>query len=589
MRSFLIALPFLLISFPTLASLLPQKIPEPKSIAEDSGWIKTGRYEEVERIGRALQKEYPASVRLSSFGQTPEGRPLWAIVLAADKGFTSSSAKRPGREAVLIQGGIHAGEIDGKDASFFVMREILAGRMLPGVLKKLTLIFVPVFNADGHERFKTNNRPNQIGPEEMGWRTTSQNYNLNRDYLKAEAPEMQAKLRLMNEWDPILFIDLHVTNGAKFQHDIAVIVEPARLGPPALQKAARDLSDHAMSELKREGHLPLWFYPAFIETDQPSSGFATGPQSPRFSNGYWGLRNRLGVLVETHAWRTYKERVHSTINSLRAMLALAQTSAPQWRAAAREAEAAHRSLAGQSVVLRYKNSDKPDAIPFEGYAYSRTASAISGQTLISYDTSIKKSYQLPLFFELQPSLSLEAPRGGYLIPPAYRSLWEAKLKLHAIAYQVVPKPVSLKGEEFRMESVELSDQSYEGRQRATVKGAWQPRSIATAAGSLWVPIAQPGAMTLLQLIEPLSPESLLAWGFMNQIFERKEYMEDYVAEEVARQMLLDPKIKAAFEEKLKDSRFAASPEERLDFFYQRHPSFDERWNTYPIARLERAP
>lgn len=580
---FSLALSFLLLTTHLFAAPAPLQ-----SVAESSQWLRTGRYDEVEAIGRALQQRYPKQFHLSSMGTTPEGRTMWVYVLGTGGKFEPKVAREK-RETVLIQGGIHAGEIDGKDASFLLLREILEGKTLPQLLQKINLVVVPVFNVDGHERFKTNNRPNQIGPEETGWRTTGLNHNLNRDYLKAEAPEMQAMLRLMNAWDPILAIDLHVTDGAKFQHDIAVMVEPASRGPTALQKAARDLSDKVMADLGRDGHKPLWFYPSFREEDKPASGFSVGPQSPRFSNGYWGLRNRLGVLVETHSWRTYAERVRSTYHSLISMLSAAQSSAHSWRTAAREADSLHQSLANQTVTLRYKNGEKADAIDFQGYAYTREPSLISGQPMIRYDTSKPVTTQLPIYVELESDIRVQAPQAGYLIPPAYSTIWAPKLQLHGISFSKLKKTLTAKGSHFRVEKVELSPQSYEGRQRADVKGAWEPADIVGDKGALWVPIAQQNAMALLQLIEPTSSESLLSWGFMNQIFERKEYMEDYVAEEAAREMLKDPAIKTAFDEALKDSEFASSAAKRLDFFYRRHPSFDERWYVYPIARLDRAP
>jgi len=79
--------------------------------------------------------------------------------------------------------------------------------------------------------------PINADPEEMGWRTTAQNLNLNRDYVKADAPEMQAMLRLLAEWDPILLADLHVTDGAEFEHDVSVNVAPTLAGDDELRLA----------------------------------------------------------------------------------------------------------------------------------------------------------------------------------------------------------------------------------------------------------------------------------------------------------------------------------------------------------------
>ncbi len=553
--------------------------------AEQSQWRKTGRYEEVEKFGKTLQNQFPRAVRLVTFGESPEGRPLWALILSQAGLFEPSAVQRAGRTIVLVQGGIHAGEIDGKDASLAFARDVLQGKVLPGLLKDLTLVIIPVFNVDGHERFQAFNRPNQNGPEEMGWRTTAQNFNLNRDYLKAEAPEMQAMLRLMNAWDPILAIDLHVTDGAKFQHDIAVMVEPASSAPPLLKQAALNLSAQVMLDLKRDGHQPLWFYPSFREEDKPESGFVLGPQSPRFSNGYWGLRQRLGVLVETHSWRSYAERVQSTYHALTSLLSAAQSSGRSWRQAAAEAARDEARLAGRDVVLSFKTGDDKEIIDFAGYAYTRGISAISGQSKIVYDDKQPVFWKVPLLTASVPELTVHAPGGGYLIPRAYRWLWESKLKLHDIQFSVIKKPMDVKVEEFRFESAKLSDKVSEGRQRVNVTGGWKDAQAHLVTGSLWVPIRQARAKLLMQLIEPLSAESLLAWGFMNQVFERKEYMEDYVTEEIARTMLEDPRIKEAFAERMKDPEFAKNPHERLDFFYRRHPSFDRQWNLYPIVRL----
>src|SRR5688500_11665723 len=160
------------------------------TVAEQSDWKRTGRYAEVEALCRALPQAYPGKVRCEAFGTTPEGRPMLAFIASTDGTLTPAAVLKKGRPVLFFQGGIHAGEIDGKDAGLWLLRDVLAGKALPGVLQGVTAVFVPVFNVDGHERFGPNQRPNQVGPEETGWRVTAQHLNLNRDYLKAEAPEM---------------------------------------------------------------------------------------------------------------------------------------------------------------------------------------------------------------------------------------------------------------------------------------------------------------------------------------------------------------------------------------------------------------
>ncbi len=212
------------------------------TLAERTQWKQTGRYDEVISLCKDFVAAYPTKVACSQFGESPEGRPLLALIASADGTLDPQAAKAKDRPVVLVQGGIHAGEIDGKDAGFLLLRQLLRGEAAPGILSKLTLVFVPVFNVDGHERFGKYNRPNQRGPEEMGWRTTAQNFNLNRDYTKADSPEMAAMLKLLHAWDPILYVDLHVTDGGDFRPDVSLTVCPSRKGPEALTQAGARLA-----------------------------------------------------------------------------------------------------------------------------------------------------------------------------------------------------------------------------------------------------------------------------------------------------------------------------------------------------------
>jgi hypothetical protein len=552
-----------------------------KTEAEKTDWKRTGRYSEVVRLCEDFPKYFPKQVVCQRFGTTPEGRPMLSLV-AGDE-------RKRDRPVILFQGGIHAGEIDGKDAGFLFLREVLEGKRLPGILQKATLVFVPVFNVDGHERFGKNNRPNQVGPEEMGWRTTAQNFNLNRDYLKADAPEMRAMHDLLNHWDPLVYVDLHVTDGAQFQHDIAVMVEPTLAGPEALKNAGVTFRDQIMSDLGQAGHKPLWFYPSFDKDDDPTSGIHAGPQPPRFSNGYWGLRNRFGILVETHSWRNYAHRCRATVAALDSIVKATAENAKAWRAAAEAADRETSQLAGKNAILSYRNTDRTEIFNFLGYKYVRRDSPVSGQLMTVYDPNQPEVWKMPLRKEVVPRLQMAAPGSGYLVPAAYRPLVEPRLKAHHLQFQVLDQSQDVPASVYRITDVKLAGSSYESHQRAEFKGQWGQSQERIAAGSLWVPIAQAGAILLMQLMEPESSDSFLAWGYLNEIFERKEYMEPYVAETVAQEMLKDPSVKQEFEKRLEDPAFAKSPQARLDFFYRKHHSFDQRLNRYPILRLEKSP
>ena len=573
-----------------LAALLvasPLPAADLRTHAERSDYRETGRYAEVESLCKQFESDYPEQVRCFSFGTSPEGRPMWALAANAHGVLTPEQAQRAGLPVVLFQGGIHAGEIDGKDAGFRVLRELLQEPKNPNPLRSQVMLFVPVFNVDGHERFAAWNRPNQRGPVEMGWRTTGQNFNLNRDYMKADAPEMQHMLDLVQAWDPLFYVDLHVTDGAQFRHDISVQVEPKFAGDANLQAIGRKFQNGVLEDLRQGGSLPLPYYPSFIENDNPASGFADGVSTPRFSTGYFLLRNRFGVLVETHSWKTYPQRVDATARSIRAMLTQVAGNAKTWQAQARAADAAAAKLGGQPVVLDYTHSEKARPIDFLGYAYTRTPSEVSGGLMTRYDESTPEIWKLPLFDDIQPKLTVTAPRGGYLIPPMYAAKLGPQLARHGIAFTPIKTPQTVAVSEYRAETANFSKAPFESHQTLTVTGQWQASRSDLPAGTLFVPIAQPKARLVIALLEPEAPDSYLSWGLFNNHFERKEYMEDYVAEAVARDMLKDPAIKSAFDKRVaEDKAFAESPQQRLDFFAQRHASWDTRYRLYPVRRTE---
>lgn len=558
--------------------------------AERSKYRETGRYAEVLELCAAYAQAYPEVARCDEFGRTPEGRPMVALVASRSGAMTPALAREKSIPVILIQGGIHAGEIDGKDAGFWAMREILDGKVAEGALGKLVLVFVPVFNVDGHERFGAWNRPNQRGPKEMGWRSTAQNYNLNRDYMKADAPEMQAMLKLINTWDPLVTVDLHVTDGAKFEHDVSITLEPVYSGDDALRQLGLALRTSLIEDLTRQGSLPLPFYPSFVVNDDPSSGFADGVATPRFSTGYLPLRNRIGILVETHSWKDYKTRVQITRNALVSLVTLAGTKGFDWIALAARADKRATLLGGQNVPLAYAAQGEPREIEFRGYAYTRTPSPVSGALMTRYDEDKPEIWKVPLRDDVRPSLSVTAPLGGYIVPAAHADWVAQRLDLHGVEYRRLDAPIAHAATQtFRAERVEFSPNSVEGHQRLTVTGAWKDEARDVPAGSLWVPIGQAKSRLVVALLEPQAPDSLVAWGDFNTAFERKEYMEDYVAEEVAEQMLKkDAKLAAEFKARLDaDPAFAQDPAARLDFFYRRHSSFDERFELYPVMRVGR--
>src|SRR5579863_5454339 len=409
------------------------------SIAEESGFRCTGRSDEVIRLCAAFAAAWPHAVRRLEFGHSAEGRPMLALL---------ASRADPRRVPLLmLQGGIHPGESDGKDAGFIALRELLSESAAPGILERVAILFVPAFNVDGHERFGRWNRPNQNGPEEMGWRTTAQNLNLNRDYAKADAPEMRALLTLIRTWDPLVCADLHVTDGADFQPDVSLQAEPVNQGDPALFPAGRELRAALIARLAAQGSMPLPFYPDLAVTDDPASGFLLTVYSPRFSTGYFPQRNRFTVLVETHSWKDYATRVRVTRNTIVGLAELVAVHGSQWREQTRQADVAAARLGGTDIVLDYSSGWREGAsggradtagasgarvLDFPGYTYTRNPSPISGAPVTVYDPKTPQVWRVPFRDQVTPSLVVKAPLGGYVVPRAWAQEVGAHLAFHGI-------------------------------------------------------------------------------------------------------------------------------------------------------------
>jgi hypothetical protein len=555
------------------------------TVAERSGFVRTGRYAEVLELCRAFERAHRGKVRCVRFGETGEGRPLVALVASSDGALTAPLAHRRGRPVVLWQGGIHAGEIDGKDAGFWLLRELLEGKPGRHLLAKVTVVFVPVINPDGHERFGPNNRPNQVGPKEMGWRVNAQNLNLNRDYTKLDSLELRALMGLLLEWDPILYLDLHVTDGAKFRHPVAVMLEPQHTGPQRLRQQGQKLGAALLAELEAKGHHPLPFYPSFRTADDPKSGFAYGIAPPRFGYGYWPLRNRFAILVETHSWKDYATRVRATRSVLEATLAQAAQAGPEWLLAARAADQADRDGEGGEVTLRWTSHGEPQTLDFLGYAYTQVQSEVSGQRWIRYDEQTPEVWKVPLWTHVRPERTAPVPQ-AYLVPKAHAGWVAERLRLHGLGFQTLLGDQFLEVEVFRAKEAKFRPAPYEGRQPATLEGDWSPEKRQVPAGTLRVPTAQRGRALVVHLFEPQAPDSFVSWGQFNAAFEQKEYLEDYVVEVAAREMMAkDAGLKELFWAKVeKDPAFAQSPAARLRFFAERHPAWDERLNLYPVLR-----
>lgn len=586
-----------LCSMNTAPAQTPSIPDEWRTEAEKTDYRETGRYDEAMAYCRRLAAA-SEFIHLETLGRSPEGRDVVALIVSLDKTFTPEAARATGKEIILVNACIHPGECEGKDAGLAFLRDqfVLGRYKTSGLFDHAILLFVPIHGVDGHERFGPYNRINQNGPAEMGWRTTAQNYNLNRDWLKADAPETRAMLGLYTRWLPDLLIDVHTTDGADYQYDLTYGLEGFANQHPAVAAWQREAFEgNIFPALTRGGHKLAPYIVLKDETD-PAAGFSEGAGLPRFSTGYAALHNRAALLLETHMLKDYRTRVLGTEDIITQTLAYIGKTPGKLRQATEEADR-ETVAAGRAYDpvrhLPLTFTQGPGHVPFEflGCEYHRELSAVSGAMMVSYDPGKPVTFTVPLYNEVLPERQVVPPL-GYLVPAAWTCVIE-RLQWHGVKYTTLREPLTREVETYHFEHAEWQEKSFENHHQIkelTFKP--QRRRMTFPAGSALVYLDQPAAKAAIGLLEPDAPDSLLRWGYLDAIFEPKEYADDRIMEVMARDMMAkDPALKAEFENKVRgDASFAASPARRLDFFYQRTPYYDDRLNIYPIGRIfERVP
>ncbi len=592
---------------PVLVSLVQLSLfaqsPDWRTPAEASDYRTTPDYAETVKYLERVAAAAPGQVRIENFGRTGEGRDLKIVIASKDGVFDPAAIHASGRAILLVQNAIHAGEMDGKDACLALLRDIAITKTRDALLDHVVFVFIPVYNLDGHERRSSYNRINQNGPEIVGWRGNGTNNNLNRDYMKADLPETRAFLKMFHRWMPDFFVDDHVTDGADFQYDVTFYADAT---PDVNPGIARWLRDEVSPELERRvdaaGDLA---FPSLIDlrdNTDPAKGLVAFGNPPRFSTGQMILENRPGLLVEIHMLKDYKTRVNGNYEILRALLEVLNRDAAKLIALNHDADAAATQLgahplSNEKFPLALSMSSDTTPVVFHGYQFSRALSEISGTMWISYNHE-PWNVTLPLTAADKVAAATNPP-AAYIIPPQWTHVIDV-LTAHDVAMHRTTAAWTGKVERYRCGGMEWQGPPFEGRHpifagegAGAEPGRFGQCSLATEemsfpAGSFVVPLDQRLSKVVIHWLEPEAPDSAVRWGFFDSIFEQREYGEAYVLEKLARENLAkDPALKTEFEHRIQaDPRFAASPQARLEFFYDRSPwGLANRVGEYPVGRL----
>lgn len=489
----------------------------PQTRAERSQFRETSTFADVTTFLDSLQV-LGARMHVATLGTTVGGRNLPLVVLSRPLVGDPIEARRLGRPVVFVQANIHGGEVEGKEALQALIRD-LAFERSPNVLDSLVLLVVPIYNADGNERFgpQERNRSSQHGPAMVGERANAQGLDLNRDYVKAQAPETRAALTLFERWDPDVFVDLHTTNGS--YHGYALTYAPS-LNPAAVHGGAY-ARDSMLPELRRRmraRHQFETFDYGNFTTDGPDRAWATYDARPRFGTNYYGLRGRIAILSEAYSHDPFERRVRSTEAFVREVLSLVAERSRSVLALSADADRMTSQTVRQvtrELPLRSRLLSDPPRLPVlvERIEQSGTGRSEAGMPEGLRRTGEISEVEMPVQVRFEPTLRRALP-AAYVLPPHELDAVRL-LRLHGVRVERVEREWVGRTESFRVSEVDVAPRAFQGHHERRVEGRWSSGTERVPAGSFVVPVTQRLGVLAFYLLEPESDDGLVTW---NQIW-----------------------------------------------------------------------
>ncbi len=493
-----------------LLGQIPGKVDTLQTVAERSDYRATARYDDVTAWCRDFAKATP-NAYLTDMGRSSEGRSIPLLIVADPPVKTAAQAASSGKLICLLLGNIHAGEVCGKEALPMLLRDVF-GVAHPALLKDLILAVAPIYNTDGNERVSKTNRPGQVGPEEgMGQRANARGLDLNRDFIKLEAPETRGLVRFLNEWNPHLFIDTHTTDGSYHRYIVTYEGPKNPAGDPNIMGFMRQtFFPEVSASFEKQTGQKSFYYGNF---NRDRTQWTSYPAEGRYGTTYVGLRNRLSILSEAYSHAPYKDRVLATRDFVLECLRTAEShKADIVKLLAQARPTAGR---GRGAV----ESSETVSVPIR----SRAKAAAKSATVLGFverdengrrvKTDTPKEYPLQLMNEFEGTESVTRP-AAYLIP-ATCSEAIATLQRHGLDLQELREDIELDLEVYKIDALEKSPRRSEGHNMMELTVSSRREARMVPAGTVMVRTAQPLGTLAVYLLEPRSEDSLAAWNFFD--------------------------------------------------------------------------
>lgn len=542
---------------------------------------QTVTYAEMNAYYQNLAQNYN-TIQYLKKGEDDNGKPIYVVIYNPFPEKNLEQLKKD-KAVLFINNGIHPGEPDGIDATMMLMRDLATKKIKTP--QNFIIAAISAYNVSGMLNRGSFSRANQNGPEEYGFRGNARNYDLNRDFIKADTKNARTFQEIYQWLKPDIFIDNHVSNGADYQYTFTYISTfKERLGNVLGEYFYNNYQAKNLEDLKKLGYESTPY--VNIHGDVPEVGFASFEDSPRYSTGYTTLFNSLGTVLETHMLKPYDKRVDATYKY---MLANLQNLDKDYKKIKQlRIENLKQYQAGKSYGIRWKiDSTKYSTMDFKGFEGKYKPSEISGKPRLYYDRNKPFTKKIKLFTTAVSTGYITIPK-YYVIPQSqYRVIEE--LKRNRIYMKPMQKDSTIAVESYKINDFKTVKNPYEGHYLhfdTTVDKS--TKNLNFSEGDYIVPTDQEGVKYIIETLEPEALDSFFNWNFFDGILAQKEYYSAYIFEDTAAELLKkDKNLKQKFEaKKASDKTFADDGTAQLDWIYKNSPYFEEKtFRQYPIYRI----
>jgi hypothetical protein len=549
----------------------------PFELSQDKNYTAT--YAEIIAYYQKLAKQYP-QMKMVNYGTTDVGKPLSLIVLSKDKVFDPARIKKQNKRVLLINNGIHPGEPEGIDASMMIVRDLLKNNKLP---KDVVLCFVAVYNIDGCLN-RGLSRINQNGPRAYGFRGNYKNLDLNRDFIKADSQNAWAFEKILNTWQPEVFLDNHTSDGADYQYVMTLIeTQKDKQNPILADYTSKALSPELYKRMEKSGFEMTPYVEEMKGT--PDSGIVSFLETPRFATGYTAQHNIISYITETHMLKPFGKRVYATYDFMQHLVDICQRDA---KVIGEVKHKADEQVKQQTTFALNWDLDeqKYDTLIFKGYTAEHKPSEVSGLPRLYYDRSKPYTKTIRYYDHYKPTVFADKPV-AYVIPQAWQKVIEL-FELNNIVMHRLKHDTTIGLQMYYIADYKTPSRPYEGHYlHNSVKLNPVDTKVKFYEGDYVVYTNQALNRYIVETLEPQGVDSFFTWNFFDSVLGEKEYFSDYVFEDDAAELLKkDPDLRKKLDdEKTKTPQLVNSAAAQLNFVYRNSPYFEKTYLRYPVGRL----